>query len=71
MAEICSVCSKPLDKTNAVTCIGCGREIHFPSEESAEDSCGFIVTQWNVCGLAFVCKLCSNQQPFGNTKTSC
>jgi hypothetical protein len=71
MEEICSVCGKPLDKMYAVTCIGCGGEIHFPSADTHENSCGSIVTQWNVCGLAFICKRClAMQKPFGDVKTS-
>lgn len=59
MEEVCSVCGKALDEIYAVNCISCGGKIHFPSAESSGDSCGFIMTQWNVCGLAFVCKKCS------------
>jgi len=71
MEEICNVCGKPLDEIYAVSCIGCGRKIHFPAAESVNDSCGSIVNQWNICGLAFVCKRCSNEQPLGSMKTSC
>jgi len=71
MEEVCSVCGKPLDEIYAVSCIGCGGKIHFPSAENVKDSCGSIVTQWNICGLAFVCKKCSAvQKPFSDVKTN-
>jgi hypothetical protein len=71
MEEICSVCGKPVDEIYAVSCIGCGGKIHFPAADTSENNYGSIVTQWNICGLAFVCKRCSNEQPFGSMKTSC
>jgi len=71
MEEICSVCGKLLDEIYAVSCIDCGGKMHFPAAESAEDSCGSIVTQWNMCGLAFVCKRCSAvQKPVNDVKTN-
>ena len=68
MEEICHVCGKPLDEIYAVSCIGCGRRIHFAPEESAKESCANIVTQVYACGLAFVCKQCSAQQQQRNPK---
>ena len=70
MEEVCSVCGKVLDEIYAVSCIGCGGKIHFPSAEGAENTCGYIVTQWNICGLAFLCKKCSaGRKPFSDVKT--
>jgi hypothetical protein len=62
MNEVCHVCGKPLDELYAVTCMSCGRKIHFPAVESAGDDCGSIVTELYACALAFVCKCCSEQQ---------
>ena len=71
MVEVCSVCGKPLDEIYAVSCIGCGGKIHFSSDENVGDTCGSIVTQWNVCGLAFVCKNCTEAQKiFNNVRTN-
>jgi len=71
MEEICNVCGKALDEIYAVSCISCGGKIHFPSSESAGDTCGSIVTQWNICGLAFVCKNCSAaQKPLNEIKNN-
>ncbi len=61
MESICHICGRPLDKTYAVNCIRCGREIHCPTEKSLEDACCSIVTQLYVCGLAFICNSCSGQ----------
>jgi hypothetical protein len=63
MEEVCGICGEPLDKTDAVSCIGCGAKIHFDSAENAEDSCSSIVIQGNTCALAFMCKRCSDMQP--------
>jgi hypothetical protein len=69
--EVCGVCGKLLDEIYAVSCIGCGGKIHFPAAENVKDNCGSIVTQWNICGLAFVCKKCSAvQKPFGDVKVN-
>ena len=71
MEEICSVCGKPLDEIYAVSCIACGRKIHFSPAETSRDDCSHIVTQLYTCGLAFVCKHCSAvQKPFGDVKAS-
>jgi hypothetical protein len=71
MEEVCSVCGKPLDEIYAVSCIGCGGKIHFPSAENSGYSCGSIVTQWNICGITFVCKKCSaTQKPFTDVKAN-
>jgi len=64
MAEVCHVCGKPLDEIYSVSCMVCGRKIHFPSAETADKGCGHIVTQWYACALSFECNRCSEQKQF-------
>ena len=61
MEETCHVCGQPLDELYAVSCVACGRKIHFQSTEPAGNDCGHILMQLGVCGLAFMCNPCSDQ----------
>ena len=62
MSEICHVCGQPLDELYYVSCVACGRRVHFRSSENSDDiDCAYIVSQVNVCGLAFICNSCHKQ----------
>lgn len=59
MEELCPVCNEPLDEIYAVTCVVCGRKVHFHSSELPGDDCCQVVTQFGACGLSFMCNPCA------------
>jgi hypothetical protein len=69
MEELCGVCGKPLDGIYDVTCMACGRKIHFPAVDTQGHSCACVVTQLYACALAFLCKNCAEEQPKRNSKS--
>ena len=56
--ERCRICGEPVDEVYAVTCIACGRRVHFNSIDAPGTDCSRIVSQLNLCGLAFICSQC-------------
>ena len=58
MDNICHVCGQPLDEIYPVSCIRCGRRVHFRTADSQGNDCCRILTQLSLCGLAFICNLC-------------
>ncbi len=60
--EMCGVCGGALDGIYSVTCMTCGRKIHFLAVETPQYNCGSVVTQLYACALAFLCKHCAEQQ---------
>lgn len=61
MEETCPICGCPLDDLYVVSCMACGRRVHFQSVESGDESCSGIVSQLCLCGLAFLCNSCQGE----------
>jgi hypothetical protein len=61
METTCPICERPLDDLYAVSCMACGRRVHFRSAESGGESCSRIVSQLCLCGLAFLCNSCQGE----------
>jgi hypothetical protein len=66
LEEVCPVCRQPLDEVYAVTCVACGQRVHFDSGDSPESECSRIVSQFTLCGLAFICNDCHEQALAGD-----
>lgn len=66
---LCAVCGDPLDEIYSVTCMSCGKNIHFPAADTSQRTCAYVVTQLYVCALAFLCKNCAEQRRNMNLKS--
>ena len=56
--ERCPICGEPVDDVYAVSCIACGKHVHYTGGAAPENDCSRIVSQLNLCGLAFICTQC-------------
>ena len=56
--EMCAICGEPIDDVCGVSCIACGKRVHFRGADAPGPDCSRIVSQLDLCGLAFICEAC-------------
>ena len=56
--ETCPICGEPIDDVCGVSCIACGKRVHFKGADAPGTDCSRIVSQLELCGLAFICTRC-------------
>lgn len=56
--EKCAICGEPVDEVYGVTCLACGRRVHYTGAGAPGNDCSLIVSHLNLCGLAFMCNQC-------------